>query len=222
MTLQSVIDVVETSPVENQVQLEIETPIQEVTKTVISESENITTKIVEPVKESKKWIDEKLPASVEIDTASEPLQLEVKINLTEPSSIPLNERNIREISEVVLPVEISLKEEEKKAPNLTTETTNNNERFGSFPFTEEQGDSDSLVLQSHPILAPSYNPVGHSVNMVDGQNINTLYGFISDEAHFSRAKQVLHVDRITFYFDQWLNAPPTQPPESSFFLQTFI
>ncbi|MET3698576.1 hypothetical protein SAMN05877753_104188 [Bacillus oleivorans] len=85
----------------------------------------------------------------------------------------------------------------------------------SLPNTE----GPMLFFYEHPgVVGPQSGGFGsgHSANS-DLNSSGAFYGFLQDQLRVFELKQSVLSGRVSFYFDQWLNAPPVQPPETSFF-----
>ncbi|HWO74503.1 MAG TPA: hypothetical protein VNM69_01145 [Bacillus sp. (in: firmicutes)] len=76
-----------------------------------------------------------------------------------------------------------------------------------------------LFFYDHPgvigLPGGSYGSV--TPNHSDMSTGGVIYGLLQDPQRIFEFKQGVLSGKVSFYFDQWLNAPPVQPPETSFF-----
>lgn len=79
------------------------------------------------------------------------------------------------------------------------------------------------TFYDHPVFLGTSGPTITVPSLSTGEirSIGSIYGFLPDQLQPITGEQGLFADKVSFYFDQWLNAPPVQPPETSFFFSIF-
>ena len=84
-------------------------------------------------------------------------------------------------------------------------------------------DNKNMVLPGNPpsLLTGSTNGQAASCTTIIGYNTGlSSVGILLTMTQLEHSLTNKVIQESKFYYDQWLNAPPTQPPQSTFFLQT--
>ncbi|WP_243298244.1 hypothetical protein [Bacillus litorisediminis] len=87
----------------------------------------------------------------------------------------------------------------------------------SYPTPKQE--RPMLFFYDHPgVIGLPGGSFGSIIpNHSDISTGGVIYGLLQDPQRIFEFKQGVLSGKVSFYFDQWLNAPPVQPPETSFF-----